>query len=113
MANVALRFGCTKQSKKVSPNLAYTLCLIDAQTSQEGIKCTKPKKYLRAYYSIVNCALTRRYDVENTWPLLVSNLIGGPTAESAIIDFVFRRVAGHTLGTVREKLLGGKRGKVS
>ena len=72
-----------------------------------------PKKYLIAYCSNVNCALTRRYDVENTWPLLVSNLIGGPTAESAIIDFVFRRVAGHTLGTVREKLLGGKCGKVS
>ena len=69
--------------------------------------------YIRAYCSIVNYALTRRYDVENTWPLLVSNLIGGPTAESAIIDFVFRRVAGYTLGTVREKLLRGKCGKVS
>ena len=51
--------------------------------------------------------------MENTWPLLVSDLIGGPTAEGAIIDFVFGRVAGNALRTVREKLLGGKRGKVS
>ena len=51
--------------------------------------------------------------MENTWPLLVSDLIGGPTAEGAIIDFVFGRVAGNALGTVGEKLLGGKCGKVS
>ena len=51
--------------------------------------------------------------MENTWPLLVSDLIGGPTAEGAIIDFVFGRVAGNALRTVGEKLLGGKCGKVS
>ena len=38
---------------------------------------------------------------------------GGPTAEGAAINFVFRRVASHALGMFGEKFIGRKRGKVS
>ena len=50
--------------------------------------------------------------MENTRPLLVSDLVCGPTAQSAIIDFALWCVTGYTHRTVGEKLLRRQRRKV-